>query len=154
MTHRPPHPSTSTNRPLSEPIPGTVDRPDTQLVGPWWMEAEILLVADRKPGSTHKFFHDWRINVVAGPDQAVPGSVLLTIPIGDQALVDSGWQYWLQRQAPRPGFAALDTATFSWVARTEAPTPDVLATATAQARAWLVAAATAGAGTAGAGAPR
>jgi hypothetical protein len=118
------------------------------------VDAEILLVADRKPGSTHKFFHNWRIDVVAGMDQAVPGSVLLTIPIGHQALVDSGWQYWLQRQAPRPGFEALDTATFSWMAKAKASTPDLFATATAQARAWLADAATAGNGATGAGDPQ
>jgi hypothetical protein len=131
----------TTDRWLSESATRASRAIGSSLEGAWWEGAEILLVAERKPGSTHKFFHDWRIEVVAGDGQATPGGTLLTVPISQQVMVDSGWQYRLVRQVPRAGFETLDTATFSWVALTTATTPDPIATATAEARAWLTAAA-------------
>ena len=140
MTHVPPA-DASARRPVPEPPPVAPDATGRSLVGPRWAGAEILLVADRKPGSSHKFFHKWRIEVVAGAEKAVPGLTLFTIPIRRQLLIDSGWQYRLRRQAPRPGFEALATATFAWVTETEGRTPDPIAAAHAQARDWLIAAA-------------
>lgn len=96
MTSSPPL-AAAANPVRSDPLPGTAPIP---LTGAWWEHTEILLVADRQRGSTHKFFHNWRVEVVAGAEQAAPGSVLVSIPMSQQGLVDSGWQYQLQRHAP------------------------------------------------------
>jgi hypothetical protein len=107
------------------------------LTGCWWEQADILLVADRKPGSTHRFFQGWRMEVVAGPDQAEAGRCLFASPIDPQSLTASGWRYSLVRQPDRPGFETLDTASFGWIVTQSAPTPDPFAVAYEQAQVWL-----------------
>ena len=109
----------------------------TPLIGRWWEQAELLLVADRQQGSTHRFFQDWRIEVVTGPDQAEPGRCLFASFISQRVLTSSGWGYTLVRLPNRPGFETLDTAAFSWTVRQPGHSMDPFAAASEEAHAWL-----------------
>ena len=101
--------------------------------------AELLLVADRTRGSTHRFFRGWRFAVVAGAGHAAPGTPLFASPIDLRALAAAGRRYELVRLDDRPGFFAPDTAAFSWAAMSPPGPPDPLAAALGRARAWLAA---------------
>lgn len=119
-------------------VASAADAPDAMsLTGRWWERAEILLVADRQQGSTHRFFEDWRMEVVTGPDQADPGRCLFASPIPQGMLANSGWRYTLLRLPDRPGFETLDTAAFSWTVNQSGQTPDPFAGAYKQAHSWL-----------------
>jgi hypothetical protein len=46
-----------------------------------WGVCEIVLAAERTPGATHKFFHDWRFEAVMRHGDPDPGTVLAASPI-------------------------------------------------------------------------
>jgi hypothetical protein len=46
-----------------------------------WGRCEIVLAADRTPGATHKFFHDWRFEAIMRQGEPEPGTVLAVSPI-------------------------------------------------------------------------
>ena len=107
--------------------------------GDAWEGAEVLLVANRTRGATHKSFRDWRFEVVAGAGQAVPGTPLFAVPLDLRDLAAAGWRYEFRLEEERPGPAGAGRAAFSWAATTDPGTPDPLAAALGQVRAWLTA---------------
>ena len=107
--------------------------------GDAWEGAEVLLVADRTRGTTHKSFRDWRFEVVAGAGQAAPGMPLFAVPLDLRDLAAAGWRYEFRLEEERPGPAGAGRAAFSWAATTDPGTPDPLAAALGQVRAWLAA---------------
>lgn len=66
-----------------------------------------------------------------------PGAILFTVPIALQDLAASGWRYELHQLMTREGNAPGGSAAFSWRATTAPGTPDPLAAAQGQVRAWL-----------------
>lgn len=107
-------------------------------------ECEIVLVADRTRGSTHRFFRDWRFEVVTSTGQTALGTVLFAVPIDATELAASGWRYDMRQLHDRPSDLARGTAVFSWTATSSPSTPNPLATAQGRAQAWLSAAGDAG----------
>jgi hypothetical protein len=103
-----------------------------------WAEAKVRLVADHTRGSTHKFFGDWRFEVIGGAGQAAPSTTPFAVPLDLRELAAAGWRYDFRLEEDLPGPAGGGRAAFSWRATTDPGTPDPLAAALGQAEAWLV----------------
>ena len=112
--------------------------------GAAWAGARVRLVADHTRGSTHKFFRDWRFEVVAGAGHAAPGTPLFAVPLDLRDLAAAGWRYDLRLEGECPGPAGAGRAAFSWTATTDPGTPDPLAAALGRGDARLSAARQAG----------
>ena len=100
---------------------------------------EVLLVADRSRGATHKFFGAWRFEAVMRSGRPEAGTVLVAVPLAPGDLAASGWRYDFRLEEERPGPAGAGRAAFSWKATNASATPDPLAAASDQIRSWLVA---------------
>ena len=106
---------------------------------PAWGVCEILLVADRARGRTHRFFGGWRVEVVQRSGSPARGTVLFTAPLVPEALAAAGWRYELRSLGEYPGPGCRDRSAFSWRATSAPGTPDPLAAAVKQAHDWLIA---------------
>ena len=104
-----------------------------------WGVCEVLLVADRTRGATHKFFDAWRFEAVMCSGRPAAGTALVAVPLAPRDLAAAGWRYDLRLEGERPGPAGAGRAAFSWRAKTAPGTPDPLAAALGQVRAWLAA---------------
>jgi hypothetical protein len=100
---------------------------------------EILLVADRARGGTHRFFRGWRVEAVVRSGRPDPGSVLVAAPLAFGDVDGVGWGYELRLLDDRPGPPGAAGAAFSWRASDASGTPDPLAAALGRVRAWLAA---------------
>ena len=105
-----------------------------------WGDCEILLVAHRTRGATHKFFHDRRFEVVMSAGQPVAGTTLFAVQPSPQEIAASGWRYELSMLEERPSPLCPGRTVFSWRATNAPTTPDPLAAALEQTRVWLGAA--------------
>jgi hypothetical protein len=109
------------------PSAGTTARPAA--VPAAWGTCEIVLVADRQAGVTHKFFHDWRFEAVLRRGEPEAGAILATQAIApDRRSVAAGRApiaVALQFHADAPPFQAPGRETFAWtpLAADDAPDP-------------------------------
>jgi hypothetical protein len=88
--------------------------------GTAWGVCQIRLLADRvanrRSGSTHKFYRGWRFAVAMDQGYPDPGTTLFTVPIDPAQLVASQARYALV-QLPHQGLIAVgEAAAFSWSA--------------------------------------
>ena len=102
-----------------------------------WGVCEVLLVADRSRGATHKFFHTWRFEAVMCSGRPEAGTALVAVPLAPWDLAAAGWRYDLRLEGERPGPAGAGRAAFSWTATADPGTPDPLAAALGRVRTWL-----------------
>ena len=117
------------------PVPGAATPPE-EPADPWGV-CDVLLVADRSHGATHKVFGAWRFEAVMRSGRPAAGSVLVAVPVVPADLADSGWRYEFRIEPERPGDGG--RPTFSWKATTTPATPDPLAAAQDGVCAWLTA---------------
>jgi hypothetical protein len=126
----------------------TIDRPQTPAEGtsraaPHQDEeaasagaCEILLVADRARGGTHRFFDGWRFEVVMRSGHPAPGTTLFTAPLTPEDLAASGRRSELSWVEDLPNG---ERAVFSEKATAVPGTPDPVAAALRRAQGWLAA---------------
>jgi hypothetical protein len=84
-----------------------------------WGVCEIVLVAERGRGATHKFFHDWRFEAVMRHGDPEPGTVVAVSPITPRrretvAAVAAPVSLLEQFHAGAPTPPAPLQATFTW----------------------------------------
>jgi hypothetical protein len=106
--------------------------------GPWGV-CDLLLIADRGPVGTHRFYRDWRFEAVMRSGRPEPGTVLFAAPLSLRDLSASGQRYQLRRLEEETGSSDGASATFSWAARPPTAAVDPLADALGLVRAWLAA---------------
>ena len=104
-----------------------------------WGVCEILLVADRSRGATHSFFAGWRFEAVMCSGRPAAGTALVAAPLAPRDLAASGWRYEFRLEEERAAPAGGSRPVFSWRATNAPGTPDPLAAAVGQVRAWLAA---------------
>ena len=122
----------------------TMEQPREAATGPrghgqdgQWGECEVLLVADRTHGSTHRFFGDRRFEVVMTSGEPAAGTVLFTVQPSPREMAASGWRYELFMLEEGRGLVGRDIGVFSWKAVNAPSSPDPLAVALEQVRDWL-----------------
>lgn len=130
----------STQRPPSAAaVDGPTAVPDGA-TGPPPRRCELLLVADRSRGATHRFFGGWRFEVVEFAAPSGPGATLYVAPVAPSDLDGPGRRYDLVLLGEPPGSRWVDRSRFSWKATEDPGTPDPLAAALERAHEWLAAA--------------
>ncbi len=129
----------SDHRPVTDSFdPGNATTGVAEPTTPWGV-CEVLLVADRSRGATHHFFTGWRFEAVMCSGRPAAGTALVAVPLTSQGLAASGWRYEFRLKEERPGPAGAGRPAFSWKATNAPGTPDPLAAALGQVRAWLAA---------------
>ena len=106
--------------------------------GPWGI-CEVLLVADRTRGGTHRVYQDWRVEAVMCSGRPGADTALFAVPVALREPAAAGWRYDLRLEGARPDPAAGGRSVFSWRATTAPGTPDPLAAAMGRVGAWLTA---------------
>ena len=104
-----------------------------------WGVCEVLLVAERTRGATHKFFGGWRFEAVMCSGRPEAGTALVSAPLALAEAAAAGWRYDLRLEGERPDPSGGGKPVFSWAATTAPGTPDPLAAALNQVRTWLAA---------------
>lgn len=102
-----------------------------------WGECELVLVADRTTGATHHVFRGWRFEAMMRAGQPAPGTMLFAVPIGDGALLASGWRYAMLLIGDRGNAVVPGSALFSWAVKRTAEAPDPLTCALSRAHTAL-----------------
>ena len=90
---------------------------------------DLLLVAHRRPGGTHKFFHGWRVEAALAGRQH-PGSTLFSVPVEPADFATPGVHYDLFLVGHRPQSAVAGSTSFKWTMTSPATgdDPDPVAT--------------------------
>lgn len=136
LTKLPPVPSWSMRplAPSSADLAPTPKRPVVMVAGlaatpaPWGT-CEIVLVAERMRGATHKFFHDWRFEAVMRQGEPAPGTVLAAVSITPRRQTVAGpiapVSVALQDHAAAPNAETPLRETFAWTAPAHGVAPDL-----------------------------
>jgi hypothetical protein len=96
---------------------------------PPWGVCDIILVAERQRGVTHKFFHDWRFEAILTAGEPELGTVLARRPIPPNrrqtaAAVLAPIAVVLQCRAGAPNPQTPGRETFAWTLPTNRAVPD------------------------------
>lgn len=117
----------------ANPDPARSAATDAAVTAEGECRCELLLVAHRRPGRTHKFFRGWRIEA-ALTDGPNPGPTHFSVPVEPVGLAAPGVHYDLRLTGDRPESATPDSAAFAWALTAHAGGPDRIAAALARAQ--------------------
>ena len=98
---------------LPVPITSNHDEPPPSANSLAWGTCDVVLVAERETGTTHKFFHRWRFEAIMRTGQPAPGAALFTLAIDPTEMSDSGSRYAMAHLVERTGDEG-GAAMFSW----------------------------------------